>query len=687
VPTPPSAPKRPTTLIHHGDTRIDDWYWLRERANPEVTAHLEAENAYTDAELAHLEALRERLFEEIRSRIQETDLSPPARKDGYWYYSRTVEGLQYAIHCRTEGAVDGPEQILLDENALAEGHGYFALGGFAVSPSHRLLAYSTDTEGDEVYTVRVRDLTTGGDLSDEIPGTSYGLVWADDEEHLFYVTVNEAMRPWRLHRHRLGAPPEEDVLVHQEDDDAFYLGVSRSKSERFIFLHLESKITSEVHVLPADRPTDHFTVIAPRRHGVEYQVDHHGEHFLILTNEGDAPNFRLMVAPVSGPGPSQWRDLVPHRADVRLEDVDVFDRHLVLVERADALVSLRVAPIIGEVTALGTATLIEQPEPVYATGLGTNLEMATSTLRFGYTSLVTPRSVIDYDMDTGERVLVKQEPVLGGYDPSRYETRRLWATAPDRTRVPISLLMRRDRPADGTPPALLYGYGSYEISIDPTFSSLRLSLVDRGFVFAIAHVRGGGEMGRHWYEDGKLLRKKNTFTDFIACAEHIVEQGVTAADRLVVRGGSAGGLLMGAVANLRPDLFRAVVAEVPFVDCLTTILDETLPLTVMEWEEWGNPVADPEVYATMKSYSPYDNVEAKDYPAMLVRAGLNDPRVSYWEPAKWVAKLRDRKTDGNRLVLRTDMGAGHMGPSGRYDAWKDEAFVQAFVLDVVGITE
>ena len=681
---PPKAPKQPTALIHHGDTRTDEWYWLRERENPDVIAYLEAENAYTDAVLAGLEPFREKLFEEIKSRIKETDESPPVKKDAYWYYSRTVEGLQYAIHCRKHGSLESSEDVLVDENVLAEGHDFFALGNFDVSPSHRLLAYSTDYEGDEVFTVRFRDLLTGKDLADEIEGAYYGLAWANDEEHVFYTTVNDSMRPWRLHRHRLGTDPGDDVIVFQEDDEAFYLGVGRTKSDQYIFLELHSKVTSEVHYLRADDATGSFTVIEPRRHEVEYSVDHHGDHFLVLTNE-DAPNFRLMVTETDTPGSDNWRDIVPHRADVRLEDVEVFRHHLVLSERANALVALRVFKVDGDVTGIGSGTVIEQPEPVYAAGIGANEEMDSTVLRFGYTSMVTPRSVFDYDMDTGERTLVKQDEVLGGFDPSRYETRRLWATAPDGVQVPISVLYHKGTPTNGTAPALLYGYGSYEISIDPTFSSMRLSLVDRGFVFAIAHIRGGGEMGRHWYEDGKLLAKKNTFTDFIACAEHLVADRWTSADRLVIRGGSAGGLLMGAVTNMRPDLFHAVVAEVPFVDCLTTILDESLPLTVMEWEEWGNPVADAEVYAYMKSYSPFDNVEAKDYPAMLVRGGLNDPRVSYWEPAKWVAKLRDRKTDGHILVLRTDMGAGHMGPSGRYDAWKDEAFIQAFILDSVRI--
>jgi len=680
--TPPAAPRRPTTLVAHGDVRVDEWYWLRERDDPEVRAYLEAENAHAEAVLGHLAGRREELFEEIRARIQETDLSAPVGKGGWWYYSRTEEGRQYAIHCRRRGSMEAAEEVMVDENVLAEGHAFLALGAFSVSPGHRLVAYSTDTEGDEVYTLRVRDLASGEDLADAIPGTYYGVAWANDEEHLFYTTVNQSLRPWRLHRHRLGTPVEQDVVVHQEDDEAFFVGVGRTKTEAFIVLSLASKVTSEARYLRADDPLGTFGVVEPRRQGVEYDIDHHvvpggPDRFLIVTND-DAPNFKLVEAPVATPGKDNWRDLVAHRPDVRLEGVEVFAGHLVLEERSQAVVSLRVLSLAG-----GGEHVVDQSEAVYAAGVGPNPEFDSATLRFHYTSLVTPGSVFDYDMDARSRQLVKQTPVLGGYDPSAYQTRRLWATAPDGVQVPISVLWRRGTPTDGSAPALLYGYGSYEISIDPTFSSVRLSLVDRGFVFAIAHVRGGGEMGRQWYEDGKLLRKRNTFTDFVACARHLVAEGWTSPGRLVARGGSAGGLLMGAVANMAPELFCAVVAEVPFVDCLTTILDESLPLTVVEWEEWGNPVDDPEVYAYMRSYSPYDNVEAKDYPAMLVRAGLNDPRVAYWEPAKWVAKLRALRTDANLLVLKTDMGAGHGGPSGRYEAWRDEAFALAFIIDAV----
>jgi oligopeptidase B len=569
------------------------------------------------------------------------------------------------------------EQVLLDENALAEGHDYFALGAVQISPDHKRVAYSADTEGDEVYTLRVRDLATASDLADEIPGTYYGVEWSEDNGTLFYTVLDAALRPWRVYRHALGDDATNDVLVYQEDDQAFHVGLGKTRSRQWLVIASQSAVTSEVRVIPTADPTGEPRLVAARRQDVEYDVEHHGDRFFIVTNDG-AENFKLVEAPVDNPGPDQWRDVVPHRDDVRLLGVDAFAGHLVLHERAEGFTRLRVMRLSD-----GDVHIIEHPEPVHTVGPGMNPEFDSSTVRFHYTSLVTPDQSIDYDMQTRSRTVVKQQPVLGGYDPNLYDTERTWATALDGTRVPISLAWRKDRDPDG--PGFLYGYGSYEYSIDPRFSSVRLSLLDRGFLYAIAHVRGGGELGRPWYEDGKLLHKRNTFTDFVACAKHLVDNGLTTSAGLVARGGSAGGLLMGAVANLRPDLFRAIVAEVPFVDALTTILDESLPLTVIEWEEWGNPVASAEVYEYMKSYAPYDNVEAKAYPALLVRGGLNDPRVGFWEPAKWTARLRATKTDDNTLLLKTDMGAGHGGPSGRYDAWKDEAFVLAFVLDAVGI--
>jgi oligopeptidase B len=682
---PPFATRKPTVLSHRGDDRVDDWYWLREKTDPEVIKYLEDENAYTKAVTAHTDALQDELFEEIKSRILETDLSAPVPWGEWMYYSRTEEGQQYGIFCRkpkgdTAGD-DGAEQILLDQNVLAAGHDYFAVGVQAISPEHDRLAYATDTNGSEKYELHFRDLTTGEDHDDVIADVYYGQAWASDNRTFFYVRPDHAMRPYQVWRHTLGTPTTDDALVYQEDDERFFLGVSRSRSGAFILLTSNSKMTTEIRFLPADQPDAEPTVVHPKEQGLEYDVEDHIDRFFIVTNADGAENFKLMEAPVTSPGRASWTEVIAHRPEVKLDGIDVFADHIALYERTEGLRRIAIRSVGG-----GETHVIEQPETVYTASGGSNLEFETSTLRYGYTSLVTPSSVYDYDVNSRERTLIKQQPVLGDFSPEHYDSERVWAKAEDGEMVPISLLYKKGLKQDGTAPCLLYGYGSYEISIDPSFSSVRLSLVDRGFVFAIAHIRGGGEMGRQWYENGKFLKKVNTFTDFIACAEHLVSEGYTSPDRLVARGGSAGGLLMGAVTNRRADLFRAVVAEVPFVDCLTTMLDSSLPLTIPEYEEWGNPEADGETYEYMKSYSPYDNVEIRDYPWMLVTAGLNDPRVSYWEPAKWVAKLRATKTDDNPLLLKTEMGAGHGGPSGRYDAWKDEAFVYAFMLEAVGLT-
>jgi oligopeptidase B len=680
------APRRPSVLVTHGDQRIDEWFWLRQKENPEVLSHLGAENAYTEAVLAQTKSLQEELYQEFLGRILETDMSVPARKGGWWYVTRTVEGLQYPIMCRHKGAPDGPEQVMLDQNRLAAGHDYLHVTNHAVSPDAQLLAYATDYDGSERYTLHFRNLDREEDIPDQVTNTYYGLAWSSDNRSVFYTKVDAAMRPYQLWRHRIGSPASADTLVYQEDDERYYLGVHLTRSQGYVLLTLESKVTTEVHFLPADEPKGSFQVIAPRRQGVEYQVDHHADYhggldrFFIVTNADGAHNFKLVETPVARPGPDHWSEVVPHREDVKLEWVDLFSEQLVLFERSEGLRRVSVRELEH-----GETHVIDQPEPVYTVYPEANLEFETTTYRFGYSSLVTPRSVFDYDMLTRSRELKKQQPVLGGYDPEEYETSRLWATAGDGVQVPMSLVHRKGLARDGTAPALLYGYGAYEHSVEPSFSSLRLSLLDRGFLYAIAHVRGGGEMGRLWYEDGKLLKKKNTFTDFVACAEHLVSHRYTSPERLVIRGGSAGGLLLGAAVNLRPDLFRAVVAEVPFVDALTTMLDNSLPLTALEWEEWGNPESDPDVYIYMKSYSPYDNVEAKHYPAFLVTAGLNDPRVSYWEPAKWVQKLREGSTSGQPVLLKVEMGAGHSGPSGRYEAWREEALIYAFILDTTGL--
>ncbi|MGZ6965112.1 MAG: S9 family peptidase [Acidimicrobiia bacterium] len=681
-PTPPIAPERPVELTAHGDTRIDPWFWLRDRDDSEVLEYLEAENDYTTAALDHTRSLQEQLFEEIRSRIQETDVSAPVRYGPWDYFARTIEGRQYAQHGRRPAGapVDRDETLLLDENVLAGESPYFALGGFAIAPSHELFAYSTDYSGGERYTLRFRDTRTGEDLADTVEDVYYGLAWANDSSTILYVRPDDSVRPYQVWRHVLGTETTDDVLVYEEKDERFFVGVSRTRSSRYLLIVSDSKVTSEVHFVPADAPTTAPQLIEPRVHELEYTVEHHEDsthdRFLVLTNADGAEDFKVMETPVGAPARANWTDLLPHRPGVRVHDLDAFAGHLLVSEREGGLEQLRCIRISD-----GREDIIDLPDPVYTVWSGENLDYDTTTVRYGYTSLVRPTSAFDYDLETRTSTLVKQTPVLGGYDADQYVSARLWALAPDGTRVPMSVVHRKDVALDGTAPALLYGYGSYELSVDPAFSSIRLSLLDRGFVYAIAHIRGGGELGRHWYEDGKLMHKRNTFTDFVACAEHLIASGYTSADRLGARGGSAGGLLMGAVTELRPDLFRAVVAEVPFVDVLTTMADPSIPLTVTEWEEWGNPIEDADAYAYMKSYSPYDNVAATDYPAIFVSAGLNDPRVAYWEPAKWVAKLRATKTDDQLLVLKTEMGAGHGGPSGRYDSWRDEALVLAFLID------
>ncbi|MGE0731504.1 MAG: S9 family peptidase [Acidimicrobiia bacterium] len=689
APTPPIAKTEPSTITAWGDTRVDPYAWLRNReADPDVLAYLEAENAYTEAAMAHTAGLQSELFEEIRARILETDLSVPVRKGPWWYYSRTEEGKQYGISCRRAAAADGaydeaqPEVVLLDENVEADGHEYYATGVFDVSPDHNLLAYAADVTGGEVYTLRFRDLRDGTELPDVIEGVYYGSAWSADDRHFFYTRPDEAMRPYQVWRHELGTDPTADELIFEEADERFYLSVDLGRDERYLYVHAGSKVTDEVWFVESDRPTEPFRVVQPREQGVEYGVSHHRGRFLILTNADGAENFKLCEAPIATPGRAHWREVIAHRPEVKLSGITTFVDHLVIHERVDATTQIRVRRFSD-----GAEHTIEQPEAVGTAAGGANPEFESSVYRYRYESMRTPSSVFSYDLNTRERTLLKRQPVLGDFDPERYVTERLWATAADGVRVPMSIVYRKGFERDGRAPALLYGYGSYEASMDPYFSSIRLSLLDRGFSFAIAHIRGGGELGRHWYTDGKYLQKRNTFTDFIACARHLVEQGWTSPSRLAIRGGSAGGLLMGAVVNEAPELFGAVVAEVPFVDVLNTISDPSLPLTVMEWEEWGNPVDHEEYYRYLKSYAPYENVEAKAYPPMLVTAGLNDPRVSYWEPAKWVARLRATKTDTNLLLLKTEMGAGHGGPSGRYNAWRDEAFVLAFLLDTVGRSE
>jgi len=685
---PPRAEARPHELETHGDVRVDEYYWLREREDPDVIAYLEAENAYVDAALAHTEALQESVFAEIRSRVVEDDSSVPYRDGDYWYYTRYEEGKQYPIHGRrpADGDVFGgaqepeAEEVLIDVNGVSEGKEYTAVRP-SVSPDHRILAYGVDDVGRRFYTVRFKDLTTGETLEDEIPDVTANLVWAADSATLFYVRQDpDTLRAYQVYRHRLGSS-EPDELVYEEPDETFSVFLGRTQSRKYLLATSSHTLRTEVRVLRADDPDGDFVVFEPRGERHEYNVDHLGDRFWVRTNDG-APNFRLMSTAESETGRAAWREELAHRDDVLFEGFELFDGFLVLAERREGLEQLRIEPMGGGAVE---GHDLDFGEPTYSAGLGVNPDPSSATLRYVYQSLTTPRSVFDYDPATREKTLRKQDQVLGGFDAANYRSERLWATAGDGTQVPVSLVYRPDlRAGEGGSPLLLYGYGSYGSSMDASFSSPLLSLLDRGFVYAIAHIRGGEEMGRSWYENGKLLHKKNTFTDFIAAAEHLVAEGYADPDRIYAMGGSAGGLLVGAVFTMRPDLWDGVVARVPFVDVVTTMLDASIPLTTFEWDEWGDPRVR-EYYDYMLSYSPYDNVEARDYPHLLVTTGLHDSQVQYWEPAKWVARLRASKTDGNLLLLETNMGAGHGGASGRYDRYRETALVYAFLLDLAGL--
>jgi len=656
----------------------DPYTWLREKDNPEVFEFLNAENRRTEAVMQSTAALQEKLYQEIVGRVKETDLSVPVWHGGYFYYTRTGKGRQYTIYCRKRGSLDAAEEVLLDANELAEGHSYFRIGVYQPSPNHQLLAYSTDVEGDEVYTVRIKDLATCQLLPDCLPGAGAALEWANDNRTFFYTTLDPAKRPDKVYRYRLGG--DASTLIFHEPDQRFHVELAKSKSQDYVFIDVNSQVTSEYRYLSAAEPAGEFRVLLPRRQEVEYSVAHHGTCFYIRINDA-GKNFRLVKVPVAEPVEGNFLEVCAHRDAVYLEAVDAFRDHLVLLEREHGLRGISI-----EHLGTGEQHRVSFDEPVYTVGLGANPEFDTSQLRFTYTSLVMPPSVFDYDMDRRTRELKKRTEVLGGYDPADYVSERRFATAPDGARVPISLVYKSGLVRDGQAPALLYGYGAYGHSSDPVFASDRLSLLDRGFVYAIAHIRGGSEMGRPWYEDGKLLRKKNSFTDFIACAGFLIDERYSSPQRLAILGGSAGGLLIGAVLNLRPDLFHAAVAKVPFVDVLNTMLDASLPLTVTEYEEWGNP-AEAGFYEYIRGYSPYDNVEPKPYPNLLITAGLNDPRVSYWEPAKWFARLRATKQGDRLLLLKTNMGAGHFGASGRYERFRETAFDYAFILKTMGITE
>lgn len=677
---PPVAKKVPRTTEVHGVKLSDDYFWMRDKKNPEVISYLEAENAYTDAMTKQTAELQERLYKEMLSRIKETDTNVPWPLGGYLYYTRTEQGKQYPVYARRKGEMSAPEQVLLDLNEMAKGHTYMSVSDFDLTSDANLLAYSTDETGYREYILYVKDLRTN-DVTKVAERVS-SVAWAADDKTLFYVVDHPTTKnPYRLYRHTLGRAGADEV-VYEEKDEMFGLGVERSRSRGYLFLTSGSHTTSEVRYLPADKPGDAWRLLLPRQSGHEYYVDHHGDKFYIRTNEKNARNFKLVAAPAADPQRENWKEVIPHRPGVMLSGVEFFKDFYVVSERGNATPTLRVFDL-----KTNKATDITVPEPVYNISMSTNREFDTQKVRYSYQSFITPASTYDYDVRAGKSALLKQQPVLGGYDPTLYKSERVYATASDGTKVPVSLVYKKDLKLDGSRPLLLQAYGSYGIPTNVQFNSNRLSLLDRGVVIASAHIRGGGDLGKEWHDAGKMMTKKNTFTDFIAAAEHLTKAGYTSKERLVITGGSAGGLLMGAVVNLRPDLFKAVVAYVPFVDVINTELDETLPLTAGEWEEWGNPVKSKENFQYMLSYSPYDNVAAQAYPAMLVKTSLNDSQVLFHEPTKWVAKLRTMKTDKNPLLLKVNMGAGHGGASGRYDALREASFDYAFILTQMGLTQ
>lgn len=677
--TPPLARIEPHTLSMHGLDRVDNYYWLNQRESPEVIAYLEAENTYTDSVLAHTRPLQQKLYDEMLSRINQTDVSVPYKQNGYFYYNRFEEGKEYPIICRRKDNMESPEEVMLNGNEMAKGLAYFEIGGWQVSSDNNLLAYALDTVSRRQYTLHIKNLTTGELFSDVITNTSGNMAWSNDNMTLYYSIKDETLRPYQILKHTLGSA-SADVLVMHETDPTFYSFVYKTKSQDYIVLGSTSTMSAEFQFQPAANPSAPFVLFQKRQSDMLYSIDHYKDHFYIRTNL-DATNFRLMKTPIAATAMENWTEVIPHREDVLLEDFEVFSDYLVVSERKEGLIQLRVKKWNDD-----TDYYLDFGEPAYTAYTSTNPDFNTQKLRYGYTSLTTPNSVFEYDMATKEKVLLKQQEVLGGYNPEDYQTERIYATSPDGVKVPISLVYKKGLTKNGNNPTVLYGYGSYGATMDVYFSSSRLSLLDRGFVWAIAHIRGGQEMGRQWYENGKLLNKKNTFLDFIACGEYLIDQKFTNNNKMFAMGGSAGGLLVGAVVNMRPDLWKGVVAQVPFVDVVTTMLDETIPLTTGEYDEWGNP--NEKVYFDyMLSYSPYDQVQAKEYPAMLVTTGLHDSQVQYWEPAKWVAKLRVMKTDNNHLFLKTNMEFGHGGASGRFERLKEAALEYAFMLNEIGIQQ
>ncbi|GJM34612.1 MAG: oligopeptidase B [Saprospiraceae bacterium] len=677
--TPPTATKNPKELSIHGDTRVDNYYWMNQREDPEVIKFLEAENQYTTEMMAHLSTFQDKLFEEMKGRIKEDDETVPYKNNGYFYITRFEKGNEYPIYSRKKGSLEAKEEIMLNVNELAKAYDFYNVGGRSVSPNNKLLAFGEDTLSRRIYTLKFKNLETGEMLGDVIPNTTGSAVWANDNKTLFYSVKDESLRPYKIFKHKLGTPASDDVEVYHEADETFTAYVFKTKSEKYISILSYQTLSTEFRMLDADEPDGTFKIVQPRERDLEYFVDHFEDKFYIRTNM-DAKNFRLMETSVDATEKENWKEVIPNRDDVLLEGMEIFNNYLVLSERKNGITQLRVIPQEGE------EHYINFGEDAYLAYTSVNYDFDTDLLRIGYQSMTTPSTTYDYNMKTKDMKLLKQQEVVGDFKPENYQSERVFAKARDGAMIPISIVYKKGFKKDGKQPLLLYGYGSYGASMDPYFSSTRLSLLDRGFGYAIAHIRGGEEMGRQWYENGKLLKKKNTFFDFIDCGEFLIAENYTGKGHLFAMGGSAGGLLMGAVVNYRPDLWKGVVAAVPFVDVITTMLDETIPLTTGEYDEWGNP-NDKEYYDYIKSYSPYDNVEAKEYPAMLVTTGLHDSQVQYWEPAKWVAKMREMKVGKNPLLLHTNMEAGHGGASGRFQRLKETAREYAFVLDLAGKSE
>jgi oligopeptidase B len=684
MPSFPVAPQRPKEVTQHAQTRVDNYFWMRFKEDPEVLKYLHAEQDYLEEIMQHTRLLQETLFQEMKGRIKEDDSSAPEKEGDYLYYTRYEPGKQYPFFCRKKGSLDSPEELLIDQNELAGAKNFCRIGSFSISPDATKLAYSVDADGREICSLYIKDLVTGELLPETFTNTfgdvygHSGVEWASDGRSFFYVTLDAAQRPYRIHRHILGTDPAQDKLLYEEKDETFFLWLAQSRSKAYVMAYLHSTITDEWVYVPNDGVTDEFKPFQPRIKGIEYQVEHAGDRFFVITNE-NAQNFKLMQTSLDKTTKENWQEVIPHRADTLITGMDAFADFLVLYERNGGFRQIRISGTDG----LNNVNHVPFPEPVYNILPMRNPEYKTDILRFGYMSLVTPKSVIDYDVGKKTWTVVKQDEIPSGYDASQYVSERAYATASDGTQVPISLVYKKGLEKNGNNPALLYGYGSYGASMDPTFNTSRLSLLDRGFVFAIGHIRGGSEMGRAWYENGKMLNKKNTFTDFIACAEHLIAENFTRREKLAIMGGSAGGLLVGASVTMRPDLFGAVIAQVPFVDVINTMSDPSIPLTTLEYDQWGNP-ADKSYFEYIMTYSPYDNIRPTEYPHMLITTGLNDPRVAYWEPAKFTAKLRELKTDNNTLILRTNFEAGHAGASGRYDFLKEVASDFAFLIDKIG---